>query len=166
MDSQRGGFEGTRHSHGLKPTVLWKMDDGGQLKHVFRQWVHMVFTWGMAYLFVSPIGCSRIAVAPSCPAELTIGQSGPIDAHESQAGAIPTYQWEAIPPEAGAFDAAAAASTRFLALQAGAVTLRLTASDGLFQVVDECRITVIAVAAPPPVPPPPPDTGGGRPPRR
>jgi len=91
-------------------------------------------------------GCDAISVAPSCPATLQVGQSGPVQANELNPGAIPTYRWEAVPADAGSFADAAAPTTTFTAAKAGEVVLRLTASDGLYQVVSKCRTTIEAAS--------------------
>lgn len=96
-------------------------------------------------------GCTGISIQPSCPRELQVGGSGRVAANEVNPGAIATYRWEAIPAEAGRFDNPAAASTMFQALREGAVQLRLTASDGLYQVISSCTTeirgsTAVAVA--------------------
>ncbi len=91
-------------------------------------------------------GCTGISIAPSCPAELEVGQSGTVWANEEDSGAVPTYLWEAVPSDAGTFADPAAPVTSFQALKEGEVTIRLTATDGLFQAVSQCQTTVIAEA--------------------
>ncbi len=91
-------------------------------------------------------GCSGISIAPSCPAELEVGQSGAVWANEEDPGSVPTYLWEALPSDAGTFADPAAPVTSFQASQEGEVTIRLTATDGLFQAVSQCRTLVIAGA--------------------
>lgn len=92
-----------------------------------------------------PAGCTSISVAPSCPTELRVGESGPVAAHEQDPGAIPRYFWEVIPSTAGRFDTPTAKDTRFQALQEADAVLRLTASDGLYQVVAECQTRIRGV---------------------
>lgn len=91
-------------------------------------------------------GCSGISIAPSCPAELEVGQSGTVWANEEDPGAVPTYLWETLPSDAGTFADPAAPVTSFQALKEGEVTIRLTATDGLFQAVSQCQTSVIAGA--------------------
>ncbi len=102
--------------------------------------------WIAAALGVA--GCSRIDVAPSCPAALAIGQEGTVSGNPITPGAVPTYQWEVIPQSAGRFTDANAASTTFEADLEGEALIRLTASDGLYLAVGECR-TLIAPSSTP-----------------
>lgn len=46
-------------------------------------------------------GCTKISVAPSCPNELQVDESGPLIANEENPGAIAKYSWEVIPSEVG-----------------------------------------------------------------
>ena len=94
---------------------------------------------------LAALGCTRISVAPSCPEELKLGESASLRANEENPGAIPTYKWEVSPSEAGEFDPLDAPVTTFLAKETGEATVRLTAADGLYQVIAECRITVLEV---------------------
>jgi len=87
-------------------------------------------------------GCIRISVDPTCPEELAIGQSGPVAANETNPGAIATYFWEVSPSQAGTFADPELPSTTFEALAAGNAVIRLTASDGLFMDVAECRTLI------------------------
>jgi hypothetical protein len=87
-------------------------------------------------------GCTAISIAPTCPNELRVGESGPVRANEENPGAIATYLWEVFPPEAGVFADPTAPNTTFEALVEVDVVIRLTASDGLFQVVSECSTQV------------------------
>ena len=87
-------------------------------------------------------GCTRISVEPSCPNELAVGESGAVQANETNPGAIPTYLWETFPSSAGEFAVPDAPVTTFQAKEPGNVTIRLTAADGLYQVVSECHTTV------------------------
>ncbi len=98
-------------------------------------------------LLIAGAGCTRITVAPSCPPQLAVGQSGPVRANAQQPGAVPTYLWEVIPPEAGTFTDPSALDTTFQALQVGEAVIRLTASDSLFQMIAECTTTVGTEAA-------------------
>lgn len=91
-------------------------------------------------------GCTSISVAPSCPSELELGESGSVWANEQNPGGIPSYKWEVLPAGAGTFADSAKANTSFHAEQPGDAVLRLTASDGLFQVVGECRLTIQGVS--------------------
>lgn len=94
--------------------------------------------------FVTAAGCGRISVAPTCPDELGVGESGVVRANEENPGAIPTYNWEAIPTNGGTFANPTLATTAFQADREGEVKLRVTAADGLFQAVEECRVFVVA----------------------
>ncbi|MEK6799640.1 MAG: hypothetical protein AABZ12_11795 [Planctomycetota bacterium] len=87
-------------------------------------------------------GCFKISVEPSCPQTLQIGESGPVAANEQDPGEIPTYLWEVLPQSAGEFADAARPTTTFTASAPGAAVIRLTASDGLFQVVAECTTQI------------------------
>ena len=82
-------------------------------------------------------------IAPTCPSELEVGESGAVRANAVNPGAIPTYQWEVIPSSAGTLANSTVANTAFSASEVGVVTLRLTAADGLFQMIDECDIVVL-----------------------
>ncbi len=94
-------------------------------------------------------GCTSISVAPSCPNELRVNESAPLHANEVNPGAIAKYDWEVIPPEIGQVADATKASTTFKATAEGEAVVRLTASDGLYQVISQCRIVVAGVAQPP-----------------
>jgi len=91
-------------------------------------------------------GCTTISIEPSCPDELEVGQLGTVMANEQNPGEIPTYLWEAFPADAGTFDDPTAPKTGFLAQKEGEVVIRLTASDGLYQMIAECRTTVVPSA--------------------
>ena len=121
-----------------------------------------LFSFWMVSLMVSLGGCMRIWIEPSCPASLPVGESGPVKANEQNPGAVPTYRWEVFPAEAGTFENPTDADTTFQSQSEGEAILQLTASDGLFQVVAQCRTTIE-----PAVTVPPADTGtdGSRPPR-
>ena len=88
------------------------------------------------------VGCEGISIAPSCPNSLMVGETGDVFAQVIDPGSIPFYFWEAIPDTAGVFTNPAVVDTSFQALEEGVVTIRLTASDGLFQVISECQIDV------------------------
>lgn len=88
-------------------------------------------------------GCTSISIEPSCPDELEVGQSATVMANEQNPGEIPTYAWEAFPADAGTFDDSSAPNTSFLAQKEGEVILKLTASDGLYQMIAKCRTTVV-----------------------
>lgn len=119
-------------------------------------------------------GCTGISVAPSCPNELQVGESAPLLANELNPGAIAKYFWEVIPPEVGRVTDPTKPSTMLEATGEGKAVIRLTASDGLYQVISQCETRVAGT-----VEPPPDDTaedntddgkdetddGGGRPPR-
>lgn len=92
--------------------------------------------------------CSGIAIQPSCPEELQVGEQGFVFANEENTGKVATYKWEVFPAGTGNFENAAAPDTTFRSTEVGTSTLRLTASDGLFMVQSECRTRVVAVAAP------------------
>lgn len=93
-------------------------------------------------LLISLRGCTAISIAPTCPSEMRVGDSRDVTANEENPGAIARYLWEAIPADAGTFANPRTKDTRFQALKEGEVTLRLTASDGLYQAVSDCRTTV------------------------
>ena len=119
-------------------------------------------------------GCTGISVAPSCPNELRVNESAPVLANEINPGAIAKYAWEVIPPQIGQVTDPAKPSTMFKATSEGEAVIRLTASDGLYQVISQCRIRVAGTAEPPPIDSGNVDdgkddngndVGGGRPPR-
>ena len=87
-------------------------------------------------------GCDSISIEPSCPAELAVGESGTVAANEQNPGAIPTYLWQVFPPDAGTFTNPQELVTEFQALKEGEVVIRLTAGDGLYQVVSACTTRI------------------------
>lgn len=86
--------------------------------------------------------CTSISIAPECPTEMRVGESREVFANETNPGAIATYRWEVFPITAGTFSNATNPNTRFQALREGDALLRLTASDGLYQVISECHTQV------------------------
>ena len=106
-------------------------------------WAKPVLGVFCAALVLTNAACGRISIAPTCPSELQIGESGAVRANATNPGAIPTYQWEVIPSSAGTLAEPTAADTTFVATEVGDVTLRLTAADGLFQMIDECEVVVL-----------------------
>ena len=88
-------------------------------------------------------GCTSISIQPSCPNELVVGESGRVDANELNPGAIATYLWQVFPPDAGSFDNSDRPTTTFQAAKTGEVLIRLTASDGLYQVVSSCVTSIV-----------------------
>ena len=94
-------------------------------------------------------GCTGISVAPSCPNELQVGESAPLLANEINPGAIAKYLWEVIPPQLGQVTDPTKPSTMFKATSEGEAVIRLTASDGLYQVISQCQTRVAGVAQPP-----------------
>ncbi len=88
-------------------------------------------------------GCTGISVQPSCPTELDVSESGAVSANEQNPGAIARYQWEAIPSNMGAFDDPTAPTTIFRPDATGDVELKLTASDGIYQVISSCVTKII-----------------------
>lgn len=90
-------------------------------------------------------GCKEpISIQPSCPATLAVGESDQLFAQAQNAGAIAAFRWEVIPPQAGEIDNPEATDPIFTAREEGLTFLRLTASDGLFQVVSECSTQITA----------------------
>lgn len=106
-------------------------------------WVKPIWVISCAAFLLTNAACGRITIAPSCPSELQVGESGAVRANAVNPGAIPTYQWEVIPASAGTLADPAVENTTFVATEVGDVTLRLTAADGLFQMIDECDIVVL-----------------------
>lgn len=86
--------------------------------------------------------CTSISIAPECPAEMQVGETRQVFANEMNPGAIARYLWQVFPPDRGSFSSTAVPNPRFQALKEGEVVLRLTASDGLYQVISECRTRV------------------------
>jgi len=95
-------------------------------------------------LGVMPVlcGCTPISIAPVCPNSLRVGESGPVVSNVQDPKAIASYQWEAFPEGAGTFERPTAPDTRFTPSIEGDVVLRLTASDGLYQVISQCVTSV------------------------
>lgn len=92
-------------------------------------------------------GCGpMISVAPTCPQELQIGDSGPVRANEVNPGAIPLYRWDVEPATAGRFTNPALNNTTFQALEAGTARLRLRAADGIYEVTAYCEVRVAGAA--------------------
>lgn len=89
-------------------------------------------------------GCFKISIQPSCPDEIAPGAMGELAANEVDPGAIPVYLWEAFPPTAVEIVEPTQPTTTFEALTTGQVVFRLTASDGLFQVVNTCHTQIVA----------------------
>ena len=106
-------------------------------------WAKPVLGIFCAALVLTSAACGRITIAPTCPSELEVDESGAVRANAVNPGAIPTYQWEVIPSSAGTLANSTVANTAFSASEVGVVTLRLTAADGLFQMIDECDIVVL-----------------------
>mgnify|MGYP001559650118 CR=1 FL=1 len=100
-------------------------------------------------------GCTGISIAPSCPNELQVGESAPVLANEINPGEIATYFWEVIPPQLGQVTDPTKPSTMFKATSEGEAVIRLTASDGLYQVISQCQTRVAGTL------PPPDDSGEG-----
>ena len=94
--------------------------------------------------------CTGISIAPSCPNELQVGESAPVLANEINPGAIAKYVWEVIPPQIGRVTDPTKPSTMFEALAEGEAVIRLTASDGLYQVISQCQTRVAGRIEPPP----------------
>ena len=92
---------------------------------------------------ITMTACTGISVQPSCPASLRVGESGTVQANEVDPGAIPRYQWEVIPDDAGTLDNPNQPSTTFEAAKAGTVRFRITAADGLYQVISECETEIL-----------------------
>ena len=113
-------------------------------------------------MFLSLLGCGRISIAPSCPPDLRVGDGGTVDANVQDPGAIPKYLWQVIPSDMATLDEPESPTTTFTASAAGEATFRLTASDGIFQVVSECSTMVTAAVDETPTDG---DANGGRPPR-
>ena len=93
-----------------------------------------------------------------------MGDTGAVDANVRDPGAIPSYLWQVIPSDIATLNDPLSPTTTFTASAAGEATFRLTASDGIFQVVSECRTMVVAAAVVDDTPPDG-DADDGRPPR-
>ncbi len=106
--------------------------------------LHRIWLWSSisVWFAMCTVGCASISIQPTCPSELAVGESGSVAANEIDPGAIPTYLWEVLPSGAGTFTNATSPTTSFTALQAGSAVIRLTASDGLFQVISQCTTIV------------------------
>lgn len=91
-------------------------------------------------------GCTSISIQPSCPNELAVGESGRVAANELNPGEIATYLWQVFPPDAGSFDNSDQPTTTFQAARTGEVLIRLTASDGLYQVISACVTNIVESA--------------------
>lgn len=88
-------------------------------------------------------GCWSISITPQCPAALDIGESGVVRAQATNTGPFPIYSWEVVPASAGTLGDSSLPVTQFSASEPGHVILRLTASDGMFQVISECGTRII-----------------------
>ena len=88
-------------------------------------------------------GCTSISILPSCPDELAVGESGQVAANERTPGAIATYFWQVIPADGGTFADRTLPTTTFEPARTGEVVIRLTASDGLYQVISSCVTTIV-----------------------
>lgn len=94
-------------------------------------------------------GCTGISIAPSCPNELAVGESAPLLANEINPGAIAKYKWEVVPSQIGQVADPTMPSTMLKGLAEGDAVIRLTASDGLYQVISQCQTHVTAASQPP-----------------
>lgn len=126
------------------------------------------------FVLLAAGGCTGISVAPSCPNELQVNESAPLLANEINPGEIAEYLWEVLPPQVGRVADPTKPSTMFEATGEGEAVIRLTASDGLYQVISQCQTRVAGTAEPPPDDTPDDNTddgedetddGGDRPPR-
>jgi|CXWL01.1.fsa_nt_gi hypothetical protein len=111
----------------------------------------------LAAAFVCCAGCIRITIDPQCPEEIVEGSTGELVANEANTGAIPTYLWEADPAGRVTIADDKEASTSFEALRSGQVIFTLTASDGLFQMIDTCTTVITTATEPEPLPEPEPN---------
>ena len=90
-------------------------------------------------------GCKEpIFIMPSCPATIEVGESGTLLANVQNPGAIARYLWEVFPEDAASLQNATAENTAFTAEEAGTVTFRLTAADGLYQAISQCQSEIVA----------------------
>lgn len=87
-------------------------------------------------------GCFRITINPQCPDQIEEGLTGALIANQESAGAIATYLWEARPESRVSIANPDEPETAFVAERAGTVTFTLTASDGLFQMIDTCTTVI------------------------
>ncbi|MCH8148339.1 MAG: hypothetical protein IH987_10150 [Planctomycetes bacterium] len=114
-----------------------------------RDWVAGIraLTRRLSFILVALCaGCTSISIQPSCPNELTVGESGQVAANETNPGAIATYLWQVFPPDGGTFENPTQPTTTFLAAKTGEVLIRMTASDGLYQVVSACVTNIVESA--------------------
>ncbi|MCH8243760.1 MAG: VCBS repeat-containing protein, partial [Planctomycetes bacterium] len=88
-------------------------------------------------------GCTSISIQPSCPNELAVGESGRVAANELNPGEIAIYLWQVFPSDAGTFADPGQPTTTFQAAKTGEVLIRLTASDGLYQVISSCVTSIV-----------------------
>lgn len=88
-------------------------------------------------------GCYRISINPQCPDTLEEGQNGALVANEDNTGAIADYLWEAGPALRVTIENENRADTTFVAERSGTVIFTLTASDGLFQMIDTCTTLIV-----------------------
>ena len=131
----------------------------------WRTWIRLVTcAFGIGLINA----CTGISIAPSCPNELEVDESGVIAANVINPGAVAWYEWQAIPADAGSFDDRTQPITRFTASKTGEVTIQLTAGDGLYLVQSACKISVVGAQSPGGLGivvslsanPPQPETGG------
>lgn len=93
-------------------------------------------------LLTGACGCEQITIMPSCPTSVAVGEFAEVHANQQNPGAIASYFWEVFPATAGVFANPLSPDTTFQGLEEGPAVIRLSASDGLFQVVDDCTVSV------------------------
>jgi len=86
--------------------------------------------------------CTRISVSPDCPDALDVSDTVQLHANAVNQGGIATFAWSVSPTTAGEFANPDRADTAFEAKQAGAATIVLQASDGLFIDGGACQIEI------------------------
>ncbi|MEK7732329.1 MAG: hypothetical protein AAB363_10785, partial [Planctomycetota bacterium] len=74
--------------------------------------------------------------------------SAPLLANEVNPGEIAKYLWEVVPPQVGRVTDPTKPSTMFEATGEGEAIIRLTAGDGLYQVISQCQIRVAGTLPP------------------
>ena len=99
-------------------------------------------------IMLAVTGCNPISIAPTCPNTLRVDESGPVTGNVINPGGIPEFLWEAFPEGAGSFANPTLPDTTFTPAFEGDVIVRLTASDGFFQVVSQCVISVEGILGP------------------
>lgn len=109
------------------------------------RWTAEQIAVGSLVLLLGGSGCFQpIGVDPTCPEQMTVGETEPLVSNVTSPGFIATFQWTADPETAGTFEDANLPDTDFTAMEAGTVRLQLAAGDGLYFASDFCDVEILA----------------------